>query len=365
MITLMETNLKSKRRHMTQLCLMAVTLVVAIAACNLPRREMRMEAIAKSIDSQCPAVIIDGMVATGAEYSPKDSCIIINCSIDEIAADMDIAMFTDDYRVNLWKQAWIRSMQRYDQETRDIYVEIADWNCGIKYVLKSEQSGKTVQVTITSDELEYVEFPFKGVPPNIKSKTEVPVSDIGTFTAPKSWHEYTFDFAYWISIPNTMVLVDNEYKSSMSINPDVVVFRQKGFQADTEEKMDRNYGSIWIRHITCEPGTLLKANDTRRIDDDAKEAFNVLIQQKIAPYQKLLGEPTYRLISFNGINAVEIKYRRTGNGSMTTQGIIYLLNNYDEMVEISIAYREQEADVWLPDLNNVIKTFRWNNPHTV
>lgn len=178
MITLMKTNLKSKRRHMTQLCLMAVTLVVAIAACTpLPKKHIFLSAIAEGFDSACPVVLLSGIVATSAEYSPNDSCIIINCSVNEAAAGMDIATFTDNYRVNLWKQAWIRSMQQYDQETREIYVEIADWNCGIRYVLKSEQSGKTVEITITSDELEYVEFPFKGVPPNIKSKTEVPVSE--------------------------------------------------------------------------------------------------------------------------------------------------------------------------------------------
>ena len=30
-----------------------------------------------------------------------------------------------------------------------------------------------------------------------------------------------------------------------------------------------------------------------------------------------------------------------------------------QMVKMIVSYREQERDIWLPDLINVIKTFRW------
>ena len=72
-----------------------------------------------------------------------------------------------------------------------------------------------------------------------------------------------------------------------------------------------------------------------------------------------IGEPTYEWIDISGTKAIEIKYRRKGNQNYTTSCTIYLLFNYDEMVKMVIAYREQERNLWLPDLDNVIKTFKW------
>lgn len=38
---------------------------------------------------------------------------------------------------------------------------------------------------------------------------------------------------------------------------------------------------------------------------------------------------------------------------------MYLLQNYDEIAKMIVSYREQEKDLWLPDMDNVIKTFSW------
>jgi hypothetical protein len=64
-------------------------------------------------------------------------------------------------------------------------------------------------------------------------------------------------------------------------------------------------------------------------------------------------------ISINTAKAIEIAYRRTGADQYTTACKMYLLFNTDEMVKAIVSYREQERDIWLPDLSNIIKTFRW------
>ncbi len=35
------------------------------------------------------------------------------------------------------------------------------------------------------------------------------------------------------------------------------------------------------------------------------------------------------------------------------------MKRINEMVKMVTAYREQEKDLWIPDLENVIRTFKW------
>ena len=70
-------------------------------------------------------------------------------------------------------------------------------------------------------------------------------------------------------------------------------------------------------------------------------------------------EPTYKWIDINGTKAVEIKYRRSGTDNNTTACTLYLLFNDDEAVKMIVSYREKAKALWLPDFDNIVKTFKW------
>lgn len=83
-----------------------------------------------------------------------------------------------------------------------------------------------------------------------------------------------------------------------------------------------------------------------------------MVEEELGPFI-LIGEPSYEWIDIGGINALKVEYRRTAINDYTTKCAIYLLFNDYEFVKMLISYREQERDLWLPDLNNVVKTFKW------
>lgn len=189
---------------------------------------------------------------------------------------------------------------------------------------------------------------------------------LSSFKAPDSWTQYTINHnAFSLSVPSTVEL-RHEYdqytqllkKIGLVCNTDIIVFQQKGL-SNTIIGIDKHYCRIMIRHIKGEASDFLAFNETKKIDFETKSFLRELVIRELGPTFKLLGEPSYDWIDINGQKAIEIKYRRSGNNDNTTACTLYLLFNYNEMVKMIISYREQEKDLWLPDVNNVIKTFKW------
>ena len=110
--------------------------------------------------------------------------------------------------------------------------------------------------------------------------------------------------------------------------------------------------------VACDGGDETTTT-TEIIDYEWKTILKEMVTSGLGLYT-LLREPVYRWIDINGIKAIETTYRRTGNNNNTTIGKIYLLFNNNECVKITIAYRESEKELWCPDLDNVIETFKWN-----
>lgn len=192
-----------------------------------------------------------------------------------------------------------------------------------------------------------------------------PIEFSSAFHAPQSWTRYFINNkAFSISVPNTMEL-HNEYMPYTKIlknigivcDTDVVVFQQKGLASNSSEA-HQHYCCIVIQHGTGNANDFLRSNQIEAIDLETKSFLYELVKGELGNF-KLLGEPSYQWIDINNIKAIETKYRRSGNDKNTTCCTMYLLFNYDEMVKMVVAYREQEKDLWLPDLNNVIKTFKW------
>ena len=199
------------------------------------------------------------------------------------------------------------------------------------------------------------------------SESDTELYELESFTIPKTWTKYvSSNNAFSLYVPNAVELrsEDDAYTKRLDnqgLYDDYdMVFQQKDLSKMSNEAL-KLYCRILIRYRECSPGDVLRSNETEPIDAETGEYFTELAKSQVHPSQKLLGKPSYRWIKENDINAIEITYRRTGdaNGTTTTHGTIYLLFNYDEMVIIIIAYREQEANIWLPNLDNIIKTFKW------
>lgn len=184
------------------------------------------------------------------------------------------------------------------------------------------------------------------------------------FQTPNTWTNYTINNSYSIAVPNTVEL-RNDYDQytlflkdkGFELNENAVIFQQKGLSTKPSNA-DQHYARIIIQHIKGEPDDFLSSNQTEPITYQLKSELKDIVLSELGTFS-LLEEPNYQWIDINGIKALEIKYRRNGNSEHTTSCSLYLISNYDEFVKLMISYRESEGNLWLPDLKDVIKTFKW------
>ena len=206
-------------------------------------------------------------------------------------------------------------------------------------------------------------------PSLVKSSTasSEPVSTIEVFQAPDTWKKYYLaNHAFSISVP-PIVELRHDYDQyvkriqglGLSCNTEDVVFQQKDLANNSPEALAR-YCRIIIQYIRGNTDEFPLSNETFTLDSDTRTELRVIVENELGNYT-LIGEPSYKWISINDKKAIEISYRRNGAKNNTTACRIYILFNSNEMVKTIVSYREQESDIWLPDLTNVIKTFRWEH----
>ena len=192
-----------------------------------------------------------------------------------------------------------------------------------------------------------------------------PVSTVDKFQVPNTWNKYYFaDQSFSLSVPPTVEL-RHEYDKyvkrlqnlGLSCNTEDVVFQQKDLANNSKEALSR-YCRVMLQYHKGSVGDFPSADETFSLDSETRAELRGIVENELGLY-KLIGEPSYKWISINNVKAIEIAYRRTGADKYTTACRMYLLFNTDEMVKAIVSYREQEKDIWLPDLSNIIKTFRW------
>lgn len=181
---------------------------------------------------------------------------------------------------------------------------------------------------------------------------------------PTSWKRYEFgNGACSIAVPSTVELrqESDAYTQRSQIggsySPNAAVFQQKGLSSNSAEAF-KHYCRIIVQYAAGRAGDFLRATDTTPIDRDERAVLREMVLDQLGSYN-LLNEPTYRWIDIQGIKALEIKYRRSGDQNNTTSVAMYLLWNYSEIAQVTVAYRESERNLWMPDMGNVIRTFRW------
>lgn len=197
------------------------------------------------------------------------------------------------------------------------------------------------------------------------SVSEVPVKQLTYYTAPHNWTSYSIgNDAFTLSIPPTMEL-QKEYASSTrclsskkyASDLNFVIFQQRGLSRKNHRALQQ-YCRIIIQHVIGSDGDYLKSSETAVIDQETEAEFREMIDRELVSFHLLSG-PQYRWIDINGTKAIEMDYTRNGVQGHTTACKIFLLFNNNEVVKMIVSYREQEKNLWSPDLDNVIRTFRW------
>ena len=184
------------------------------------------------------------------------------------------------------------------------------------------------------------------------------------FVIPESWITYTVCDNYCsISVPSTLELrnEDDYYTRHLpyEYDPSVNVFQQKGLANTELPNVDEHYCRVMMSYYIGDKGDFPSPTEEFAFND-YYAIFDELVDAQTGDYYSLLEAPTYRWIDIGNKNkAIEINYRRTGNKGNVTNGTIYLLCNRDILVQMVVAYRESEAELWLPDVQNVIYTFKW------
>lgn len=189
---------------------------------------------------------------------------------------------------------------------------------------------------------------------------------VEVFTAPSDWSEFNIDGTIKISVPNSMELRNDydDYTQWVSNNLGILssadaVFQQKNLSKMSDDSY-QTHARVLIQHYSFSPADVEHHYESPGLTEEDYHNLREMVDEEIKPYF-YVETPTWRWIDINGTKAIEGIYRRNGeNGPVKCK--FYLLSNYDEMVKMIISYRESDSIFWESDLENVIKTFKWNRP---
>lgn len=191
--------------------------------------------------------------------------------------------------------------------------------------------------------------------------------ELGSYVPDGDWNRYELDNAFSISIPGTMELMPTyeSFATSMGSNFTAIDYNEAVFRRGRRFMSANNghdtYCCVAIFHASLSPGDGESHDQAPDIIPYIKDNMHALIENEVPPYS-LIEQPSYRWVDIAGTKAIEASYSRTGDDGPTTCRL-YLLQNYDEIAKVVVAYREKDADLWKTDLDKVISTFEWNNPH--
>ena len=190
--------------------------------------------------------------------------------------------------------------------------------------------------------------------------------ELGSYVPDGDWNRYELDNAFSISIPGTMELMPTyeSFATSMGSNFTAIDYNEAVFRRGRRFMSANNghdtYCCVAIFHASLSPGDGESHDQAPDIIPYIKDNMHALIENEVPPYS-LIEQPSYRWVDIAGTKAIEASYSRTGDDGPTTCRL-YLLQNYDEIAKVVVAYREKDAHLWKADLEKVISTFEWNNP---
>lgn len=197
--------------------------------------------------------------------------------------------------------------------------------------------------------------------------TEFEVNPESRYIPPKEWSNYIISNSFSISVPNTVELrkLDDIYTQEikdkewygMKINLNNVVFQQKGLATNQPEAY-KTYCRIMIAVDKGNSGDYAKSTDYEDLDAETIRTFQNLASQSAGGFE-VLGKPNVKWIRIEDTYVIKVDYVRTGTEGHYTCVNTYYFFNDDRMAQLTLSYRQADADSWKEDFENVIKTFKW------
>lgn len=185
---------------------------------------------------------------------------------------------------------------------------------------------------------------------------------------PQGWTKYDGGTAYSISVPPTVELRDARDAYSQALkslnlnyNRGGIVFQQKGLSRQEQKALEK-YCRIMIQYVRGSYGDFLKSSETETLDHEWKSVLDELVSNNVGTGSRLIGAYTYKWSTINGAKCIQIDYRRTGanyDSSIPVVCRMAIFQNNNEMVTMTLSYREKEAGLWKADFEKVFKSFRW------
>lgn len=196
--------------------------------------------------------------------------------------------------------------------------------------------------------------------------SDVTPESLGSYIPSNDWNIFEIANSFSIAIPNTMELRSefDEYTILLkekfhSVNNANAVFQQAQL-SQLSTSAYNTYCRVIVTHFSFPPGEAEHYNQTSYITSEDKQILREVVDSELGLYDYVFA-PTFQWVDISGTKAIEAKYKRTGDkGPVICR--LYLLPNYDEVVKIIISYRESDTNIWKSDLDNIIRTFKWNNP---
>lgn len=191
------------------------------------------------------------------------------------------------------------------------------------------------------------------------------------FSIPETWTTYIIDNSFSLSIPPTMELRSDfdRYSHTLSdlgigyaCSSADAVFQQKNLSDMSDEALN-TYCRVLAMRIPSEDNDepTLHHYESPKLQPSDYADLREIADAEVEPYSSYANYPEYDWIDIDGTKGIKIYYIRTGaKGDVICN--IYLFFNYDDCAKIVTAYRKKDEQIWRNEIDNVIKTFKWNNP---
>ena len=231
----------------------------------------------------------------------------------------------------------------------------------------SSQSAPTIQETTSSTYSNSSQTATSSSNEKVRLKTIPPMEK----EEPKHWKDQTFFNAFKISVPITVErqTKDSPYgrdltnKGMLQLRDDLIIFNQKGL-CDLKPGAKDQYCRIMINFMKEVKGDFLQRDETEPFDWEYDQLLEEMVKNEIGSGSRLIGTFSREWVHINNPNAILVTYRRTGNNYDTSKPVcckVLLFQDDYKFVKMMISYREEEANLWANDFEQVMRSFEWIN----
>uniref|UniRef100_A0A7C6AAE0 Uncharacterized protein n=1 Tax=candidate division WOR-3 bacterium TaxID=2052148 RepID=A0A7C6AAE0_UNCW3 len=226
--------------------------------------------------------------------------------------------------------------------------------------------GSLLQKILSSIKIDSIENKISNIPSQpivIPEKwTKIEIKDIGSIAIPPSM-ELRDDNSFISLVADISYDHFNTYQKIKMTKPKIVI-QPKGLN-EVNRLPFPTYSRILIYVAKGKPGDFPKINEKLNFSaSEMKVIEDYLKEEAEAQLGKLFGKVLkwypVEILSINGMTTIKISYLRQGiNTPVFVQ--VYKFFNYDEAIEITLSYRENESELWKSDFDKVINTFDITN----